>query len=107
VVEKSAISQMDEFGRHEVLHMSHFLACAIERELLDHEQIKARAEWKALAESACTALGKLYQAIGQESYDAKEAEGAAYKMPPITPSPTKRQPARPPGQSGRGPPVQR
>jgi len=58
------MSQMDEFGRHEVLHMSLFLAGAVEHELLDHEQIKSRPEWRALAETACAALNDLYQSIG-------------------------------------------
>lgn len=60
------MSQMDEFGRHEVLHMSLFLAAAVERELLDHGQVKSHPEWRALAQTACTALNDLYQAIGQE-----------------------------------------
>jgi len=59
------MSQLDEFGRHEVLHMSLFLAGAVEEQLIDHEQVKSRPEWLALAETACEALNKLYQAIGQ------------------------------------------
>ena len=60
------MSQMDEFGRHEVLHMTNFLARAVEEEILDHEQINSRPEWKALATTACDALNDLYQAIGVE-----------------------------------------
>jgi hypothetical protein len=56
--------QEDDYGRHEVLHMSAFLAKAVDEELLEHEQIKANPEWKALAEKASDALGELYQAIG-------------------------------------------
>jgi hypothetical protein len=64
IQEHGGMAQLDKFGRHEVLHMSLFLAGAVERELLDHEQIRARPDWKALAETACTALNDLYQAIG-------------------------------------------
>ncbi len=58
------MSQMDEFGRHEVLHMSMFLQRAVEEELIDHAQVQANPEWKALAETAFDALYKLYQAVG-------------------------------------------
>ncbi|HEY5329389.1 MAG TPA: hypothetical protein VIJ79_05865 [Acidobacteriaceae bacterium] len=60
------MSQMDEFGRHEVRHMSYFLAGAVEEQLLDHEQVKSRPEWLALATKACEALNTLYQATAQE-----------------------------------------
>ena len=63
------MSQLDEFGRHEVLHMSQFLARAIEEELLEHEQIASHPEWKALAEAACVALNDLYQTIGASHLD--------------------------------------
>lgn len=66
------MSQLDEFGRHEVLHMSLFLAGAVEEQLMDHEQVKSRPEWLALAETACRALNELYQAIGQADYKGPE-----------------------------------
>jgi hypothetical protein len=55
---------MDEFGRHEVLHMSIFLCESVGTELLKHEQIKTNPAWQALAETAHQALFDLYQAIG-------------------------------------------
>jgi len=55
---------MDEFGRHEVLHMSSFLMGAVAEQLLEHEQIASNPEWKALANRAHDALFDLYQAIG-------------------------------------------
>jgi len=58
------VSQMDAFGRHEVLHMSLFLAQCIEEQLLDHAQVKANPDWYGLAEVANDALLRLYQAIG-------------------------------------------
>lgn len=58
------MSQMDEFGRHEVLHMSMFLQRAVAEELIDHEQVQANPEWKALAETAFDALYRLYQSVG-------------------------------------------
>jgi hypothetical protein len=65
------MTQMDEFGRHEVLHMSLFLAGAVEEQLMDHEQVKNRPEWLALAETACRALNDLYQAVGAEHTTVK------------------------------------
>lgn len=58
------MGQMDDYGRHEVLHMSLFLAQCVEEQLLDHAQIKANPHWHALAERANDALLTLYQAIG-------------------------------------------
>lgn len=58
------VGQMDAYGRHEVLHMSLFLAQAVEEQLLDHAQIQANPRWRELAERANDALLTLYQAIG-------------------------------------------
>lgn len=58
------MGQMDAFGRHEVLHMSLFLAQCVEEQLLDHEQVRAHADWLRLADAAHDALFRLYQAIG-------------------------------------------
>ena len=58
------MAQMDAFGRHEVLHMSLFLAQCVEEQLLDHAQVKANPDWSRLAEAANDALLRLYQAIG-------------------------------------------
>jgi hypothetical protein len=63
------MSQMDEFGRHEVLHMTLFLAGAVEEQLIDHEQVKSRPEWLALAKTACRPC--LYQAVGAEHTTVK------------------------------------
>jgi len=52
--------------------MSLFLAGAVEEQLMDHEQVKSRPEWLALAETACRALNELYQAIGQADYKGPE-----------------------------------
>jgi hypothetical protein len=58
------MSQMDDYGRHEVLHMSLFLAQCIEEQLVDHSQVQANPHWRELAERANDALLTLYQAIG-------------------------------------------
>jgi hypothetical protein len=58
------MGQMDDYGRHEVLHMSLFLAQCVEEQLIDHAQIKANPRWHELAERANDALLALYQAIG-------------------------------------------
>lgn len=58
------MSQTDAFGRHEVLHMSLFLAQAVEEQLLAHAQVQANPRWRELAERANDALLTLYQAIG-------------------------------------------
>jgi hypothetical protein len=58
------MGQMDAFGRHEVLHMSLFLAQCVEEQLMDHEQIRSNPDWMRLAETANDVLFRLYQAIG-------------------------------------------
>lgn len=58
------MSQMDAYGRHEVLHMSLFLAQCIEEQLMDHAQIRANPRWAELAARANDSLLTLYQAIG-------------------------------------------
>jgi hypothetical protein len=58
------MGQMDAFGRHEVLHMSLFLAQCVEEQLMDHEQVRSNPDWMRLAEPANDALFRLYQAIG-------------------------------------------
>jgi len=62
---------MDEFGRHEVLHMSMFLQRAVDEELLNHAQVQANPEWKAMAETAFDALYRLYQAVGSAHLDGE------------------------------------
>lgn len=52
---------------HEALHMSAFLMRSVEIELLDHDAIRSRPEWRQLAERAHQALCDLYQAIGRET----------------------------------------
>jgi hypothetical protein len=63
-LETKSMSQMDAFGRHEVLHISLFLAQCVEAQLLDHAQVRANPHWTELAERANDALLALYQAIG-------------------------------------------
>jgi hypothetical protein len=58
------MGQMDAFGRHEVLHMSLFLAQCVEEQLMDHEQVQSNPDWMRLAEAANDALFRLYQAVG-------------------------------------------
>lgn len=52
---------------HEVLHMSSFLMGSVATELLEHDAILARPEWRELAENALQALFDLYQAIWREA----------------------------------------
>lgn len=58
--------ETDDYGRHEVMHMSLFLAESIESALLKHTQIKNNPEWLQLAEKAHRNLFDLYQSIGAE-----------------------------------------
>jgi hypothetical protein len=48
--------QMDDYGRHEVLHMAAFLSKAVASELCDHAQVQANPAWNALADKAAQAL---------------------------------------------------
>jgi hypothetical protein len=59
-----AMPQMDDYGRHEVLHMAQFLSRAVWSELGEHAQVQANPAWKALADTAGQALWDLYQAVG-------------------------------------------
>lgn len=69
------MSQKDDYGRHEVLHMSSFLERVVSLELLDHHQIIENEEWCKLAHKAQDALWELYQAIGKEHFkDVEMAE---------------------------------
>lgn len=54
------------FGCHEALHMTAFLANAVEEELCGHTAIELKPEWSKFAREAADALNKLYQAIGAE-----------------------------------------
>lgn len=56
--------EMDEYGRHEVLHMASYLSRAVASELGEHAQVLANPEWKALADTAAESLWALYQAVG-------------------------------------------
>jgi hypothetical protein len=58
--------QLDDYGRHEVLHMANFLSSAVDTELCEHEAIKTNPEWLKLAQQAADLLAELYQAIGQQ-----------------------------------------
>ncbi len=58
------MSQMDDYARHEALHMASFLENAVEVELVQHAVVRAEPEWLKLAETARKALGDLYLAIG-------------------------------------------
>lgn len=64
----------DELGKHEVLHMSMFLCLSVDRELLEHKQIRNNPSWLALAEKAHQALYDLYQAIGETYPDSEQVE---------------------------------
>lgn len=54
---------------HEALHMSAFLMRSVAVELLEHDAVLSRPEWRQLAERAHQALFDLYQAIGQAAAD--------------------------------------
>lgn len=54
----------NELGRHEVLHMSSYFMLNLETYLLQHPEVQKVAEWEDLARKAHEALCELYQAIG-------------------------------------------
>lgn len=61
------MSTVDSYGLHEALHMSSFLARAVDEELLNHPEVRRVPELYALAEKASHTLATLYQAIGRIS----------------------------------------
>lgn len=68
--------QMDEFGKHEVLHMSLVLSEMVDLYLLEHEQIKNNPEWYKKALTACEVLNTLYQEIAVDHL-AEDEDGNA------------------------------
>jgi len=58
--------QTDDYGRHEVLHVAALIRDLIDKELLEHDQIKNNEVWKGLTEATLTNLHTLYNAIGDE-----------------------------------------
>lgn len=54
---------------HEALHMSAFLMRSVAVELLEHDAVRSRPEWRQLAKRAHQALFDLYQTIGREAAD--------------------------------------
>lgn len=64
--EKQEEQVLDEFHLHEALHMSLFLAEAIESQLIDHPFVEQNPECLELAEKANAALLELYQLIGSK-----------------------------------------
>jgi len=66
--------QIDDYGRHEVLHMAQFLSRAIEQELGEHAQVRANPAWKALADTAGQALWNLYQAVGAQHMTDEQSD---------------------------------
>ena len=63
------MSETDNYARHELLHMSLFLAEAVHDQLTSRPLVQQTPEWKALAETANEALYDLYQAIGGQHLD--------------------------------------
>jgi hypothetical protein len=68
------MAEMDDYGRHEVLHMASFLSRAVASELGEHAQVQANPEWKALADSAAESLWALYQLVGGEHLAVNASE---------------------------------
>jgi len=67
------MAEMDDYGRHEVLHMASFLSRAVAAELAEHAQVQANPGWKALADQAAEALWALYQAVGSAHLEGPRA----------------------------------
>ncbi len=58
------MKQPDAFSRHEALHMSLFLAEAVEQQLALHPFVLSNPDCKVLADRAVEVLNELYQAVG-------------------------------------------
>lgn len=61
---KGALYKPGTYGCHEALHMSQYLACAIDEELVSHPAIASNPEWQKIAINAADLLVDLYQKIG-------------------------------------------
>jgi hypothetical protein len=56
-----------DYGTHEALHMSYFLAEAWSERIIDHPRIKENKLWQQQAQKALDEMFKLYQLIGASS----------------------------------------
>lgn len=64
---RSVVPQPDALSPlhvHEALHTASLAADFVERHLVAHPAIEAKAEWRVLAARASTALHRLYQLVG-------------------------------------------
>ena len=61
--EKLNGTEPGSYSCHEALHMADFIARTIHNELVDHDAIRANAEWHHLARTAANTLDELCQAI--------------------------------------------
>lgn len=59
---------IDDYHRHEALHVANMLADIVEDHLVYHPAIQANPGWRAMAEEASEKLADLYQAIGEEHF---------------------------------------
>jgi hypothetical protein len=59
---------IDEFARHEVLHMANVLAELVDAQLVEHIAIQACPEWHKMASKAANLLHDLYQKIGEKHF---------------------------------------
>ena len=58
------MSQTDEFGQHEVLHLSGVFASMWSREILNHGAVQAHPNLRAYAEHIFNELHNFYQLVG-------------------------------------------
>lgn len=61
------------FGCHELLDRTALVAALAEEYLLSHPACIQDPDWFALAEQAVTALGELYQRIGEKHLSARDS----------------------------------
>ena len=66
------MSAPDSYSRHEALHMSLFLAEAVETQLTQHEWVESDPQALKLAQQAGDILHNLYQYIGSKHFDTDE-----------------------------------
>lgn len=60
------MTEPDDYHAHEALHVAHVLQNIVEHELERHPFVSAHPDVSQLVEDVQSALGRLYQAIGEK-----------------------------------------
>lgn len=70
----SADRPVDDFSRHEVLHVAWMVQDMIDRYLVQHTAVEANPEWKRLAVELQAMACDFYQQIGADTLASRDGK---------------------------------